>query len=342
MAIVPKNSSSICGIWVGLGLFAASASMASSVDSSSAVLIRVDHSGKGDYKKIQEAINAVPSGNTENYFIWIKPGIYREKIVVPADKPFITLSGSNANSTIITWNDSGEIFQSATLSVLASNFVGRLLTIQNTYGAGAKAVALQVSGDKIAFYGCRIISYQDTLLDDMGRHYYKSCYIEGATDFICGNALSLFERCHIHSVSEGEGAITAQRRVSPEENTGFIFLGGRISGTGNTLLGRPWGDFSRVVFAWIYMPSQVAPQGWSNWNDPSKQSTVFYREYKCHGPGARRSGRVAWSQELSSQEAAPFLSKSLINGAEWVRPSPTHFRRQKGFAPITEKLDLGV
>lgn len=65
--------------------------------------------------------------------------------------------------------------------------------MQNSYGYGAKAVALQVSGDRAAFYGCRILSYQDTLLDDKGRHYYRNCYIEGSTDFICGNALSIFE-----------------------------------------------------------------------------------------------------------------------------------------------------
>jgi pectinesterase len=65
--------------------------------------------------------------------------------------------------------------------------------LQNTYGSGAKAVALRVSGDRAAFYGCRILSHQDTLLDDTGRHYYRSCYIEGDTDFICGDAASLFE-----------------------------------------------------------------------------------------------------------------------------------------------------
>lgn len=65
--------------------------------------------------------------------------------------------------------------------------------LQNTNGPGAKAVALRVSGDRAAFYGCRILSFQDTLLDDTGRHYYSNCYIEGGTDFICGNANSFFE-----------------------------------------------------------------------------------------------------------------------------------------------------
>lgn len=46
-------------------------------DWSSALLIRVDQSGKGDYLKIQDAIDAVPAGNKEPYFIWVKPGIYR-------------------------------------------------------------------------------------------------------------------------------------------------------------------------------------------------------------------------------------------------------------------------
>ena len=55
----------------------------------------------------------------------------REKLQVPADKPFITLSGTLAsNNTIITWGDTGEIIQSATLSVFASDFVARYLTVQ--------------------------------------------------------------------------------------------------------------------------------------------------------------------------------------------------------------------
>lgn len=64
---------------------------------------------------------------------------------------------------------------------------------QNTFGPGAQAVALRVSGDRAAFYACRFISFQDTVLDDAGRHYYKNCYIEGATDVICGDGKALFE-----------------------------------------------------------------------------------------------------------------------------------------------------
>ncbi|KAG6653294.1 hypothetical protein I3843_05G058500 [Carya illinoinensis] len=306
-------------------------------DMSTAILIRVDQSGNGDFKKIQDAIDAVPSNNSELVFIWVKPGTYREKIVVPADKPFITLSGTMASNTIITWGDTGKIHDSATLSILASDFVGRYLVIQNTFGTSGKAVALRVSGDRAAFYGCRILSYQDTLLDDAGRHYYSNCYIEGATDFICGNAASLFERCHLHSLSKGDGAITAQHRNSPSEDTGFTFLGCKITGVGTAILGRPWGPYSRVVFALTYMSSVIVPQGWDDWGDQSKRSTVYYGEYQCYGPGANKTKRVEWSKSLSNEDAAPFLTKDIIGGKDWLRPAQTHFKR--GSTVVTVKAN---
>ncbi|KAJ8763406.1 hypothetical protein K2173_002289 [Erythroxylum novogranatense] len=296
-------------------------------DLSTAVLVRVDQSGNGDYKKIQDAIDSVPSNNSELVFIWVKPGVYREKITVPADKPFVTLSGAQAVNTIITWSEGGNIHESPTMTVLASDFVGRYLTIQNTYGSGDKAVALRVSGDRAAFYGCRILSYQDTLLDEVGSHYYKNCYIEGATDFICGDANSLFERCQLHSISGNNGSITAQSRNSPSENTGYVFLGCKITGNGSAFLGRPWGTYSRVVFTYTYLSGVIVPLGWDNWTDGTNQSSVFYAEYKCYGPGADRSKRVKWSQSLSKDEATPFLTKDMIGGKTWLRAPPTYFKR---------------
>ncbi|KAJ4963758.1 hypothetical protein NE237_023697 [Protea cynaroides] len=302
-------------------------SLAASIDWSTALLVKVDQSGNGDFKKIQDAIDAVPSNNSDNVFIWIKPGTYIEKVVVPADKPFITLSGSKSSTTIITGSNHGNIFDCPTLSVLATDFVARYITIQNTYGAGDKAVALRVSANKVAFYGCSIISYQDTILDDTGSHYYSNCYIEGATDFICGNAASFFEKCHLHSTSEGTAQSRPTRRESPSENTGFTFLGCKITGVGTCLLGRPWGSYSRVVFAKTFMSSAVLPQGWDDWGRSSTHSTAYYGEYKCYGPGAASSGRVKWSRQLSDEEAKPFLTKDMIGGQAWLRPAPTHFKR---------------
>lgn len=50
---------------------------AATQDMSTAILIRVDQSGLGDFKKIQDAIDAVPSNNSDIIFIWVKAGVYR-------------------------------------------------------------------------------------------------------------------------------------------------------------------------------------------------------------------------------------------------------------------------
>ncbi|CAO2835084.1 unnamed protein product [Amaranthus hypochondriacus] len=276
-------------------------------------LIIVDQSGEGHYTKIQDAIDSIPSKNEDSTLILVKPGIYKEKVTIPEDKPYIILSGRNALNTTITWDDSGDIFTSPTLSVFASHFMARYLTIQNTYGQGAKAVALRVSSDKAEFYACRIISYQDTLLDERGTHVYRYCYIEGGTDFICGNAASLFQNCRIHSVSEYNGAVTAQKRMSLEEDTGFYFVGCKITGIKTFTLGRPWGPYSRVVFIGSYMSNTLNPKGWDDWGKPFTHSSVYYGEYKCYGPGANRSNRVEWSQNLSNEQVATLMSKTMLS-----------------------------
>lgn len=56
-----------------------------------------------------------------------------------------------------------------------------------------RAVAALIQGDKSAFYNCRFLGLQDTLWDVQGRHYFKSCTIEGAMDFIFGAGQSLYE-----------------------------------------------------------------------------------------------------------------------------------------------------
>ncbi|CAO2179097.1 unnamed protein product, partial [Urochloa humidicola] len=162
--------------------------------------VTVDQSGRGDYTKIQDAINAVPKSNSRSageVLIKIMPGTYSEKVIV--NKTGISLIGTSASSTIVTWNGRWTSDFSATIYVKSSDFVARSITFQNTYGSGAQALAARVSGDKAAFYDCRFLSYQDTILDEsvekgrQSRHYYSSCYVEGATDFMFGNGKAFFE-----------------------------------------------------------------------------------------------------------------------------------------------------
>ncbi|KAL0374418.1 UNVERIFIED_CONTAM: putative pectinesterase 53 [Sesamum radiatum] len=288
----------------------------------------------GDFTSIQEALDSLPPLNLLRVVINVHAGVYTEKVRIPKLKSYITIEGGGAESTIVEWGDTAQTpgpkgrpigtFASATFAVDAPYFIAKNITFKNTTPVpragetGTQAVAFRISGDTAAFVGCKFLGAQDTLYDHSGRHYYKDCYIEGSVDFIFGNGLSLFEECEVHAVAAVTGAVTAQGRSSMLDDSGFSFVNCRVTGSGAVYLGRAWGPFSRVVFAYTYMDNIIIPKGWHDWGDPSRQLTVFYGQYKCTGAGASFAGRVSWSRELTDEEAKPFISLSFIDGSEWI------------------------
>ncbi|KAL2620798.1 hypothetical protein R1flu_001003 [Riccia fluitans] len=71
---------------------------------------------------------------------------------------------------------------------------------------GKQAVALEIYGDKAAFYRCSFLGYQDTLYDRYGRHYFKDCRIRGTIDFIFGDGQSYYKTCNLELVVEKFGS----------------------------------------------------------------------------------------------------------------------------------------
>nr|XP_027074283.1 probable pectinesterase 53 isoform X2 [Coffea arabica]XP_027078055.1 probable pectinesterase 53 isoform X2 [Coffea arabica] len=288
----------------------------------------------GDYTTVQKAINAIPIINNCRVIISVSSGTYKEKIEIPATMAYVSLEGAGAGETIIQWNDTAEgkgpngqplgTYASATFAVNAPYFIAKDITFKNkappppSGALGKQAVALRISADTAAFIGCRFIGAQDTLYDHKGRHYFRDCYIQGSVDFIFGDGLSLYENCHLRAKTKSYGALTAQKRESMLEETGFSFVNCKVTGSGALYLGRAWGSFSRVVFAYTYMDKIITPRGWYNWGDKNREMTVFYGQFKCSGPGANFGGRVSWSRELTQQEAKPFISLSFIDGREWL------------------------
>ncbi|XP_002979836.2 probable pectinesterase 53 [Selaginella moellendorffii] len=319
----------------------------------SPVVFIVDQKGFGDFRTVQDAIDAVPDYNQVPVHIYINNGTFTEKVLIPHSKPYITLQGQGMDLTAIAWNDtansSGRTYKSASVSVEATDFVAKNLSFLNTSPGpgvgvqGAQAVALRVSSDRAAFYGCGFYGFQDTLFDDQGRHYFKECFIEGSIDFICGSGRSLYENCELHSVANPSkkvsGSITAQRRLKWSEASAFSFVNCSITGTGNVLLGRAWGPFSRVIFAYTSMDSIVHPVGWDDWGDSGRTLTVVYGEYECSGLGSNRRKRANWSHSLSDWQAYPYLSPLFIDGDEWI-PELMASSEKKISAATTQELGV--
>ncbi|XP_022960662.1 probable pectinesterase 53 isoform X2 [Cucurbita moschata] len=260
----------------------------------------------GDFTSIQDAIDSLPSINLVRVVIKVHEGVYTEKVNIPPLKSFITIQGAGADKTIVQWGDTAQTpgpkgqpmgtYNSATFAVNSPYFIAKNITFKNTTpvpapGAiGKQAVAFRISADTAAFYGCRFLGAQDTLYDHLGRHYYKDCYIEGSVDFIFGNGLSLFEGCHVHAIAQNAGALTAQGRSSLLEDTGFSFVNCKVTGSGALYLGRAWGPFSRVVFAYTYMDNIILPKGWYNWGDPSRE-ILKLNEFEAQNINPKQSRR---------------------------------------------------
>ncbi|XP_065858784.1 probable pectinesterase 53 [Euphorbia lathyris] len=296
--------------------------------------IKVNKKSKSGFVSVGKAIKSIPIVNNCRVVISIGPGIYREKIQIPATMAYITIQGAGADSTIIEWDDTADkmgegghvlgTYGSATFAINSPFFIAKNIAFKNkapsppSGALGKQGVALRISADTAAFIRCKFIGAQDTLYDHIGRHYFKKCYIEGSVDFIFGNGLSLYEECHLHAITNSYGALTAQKRGSMLEETGFSFLKCKVTGSGALYLGRAWGTFSRVVFAYTYMDKIITPTGWYDWGDKNRQMTVFFGQYKCSGPGAEFGGRVWWSRELTRQQAHPFISIDFIDGQDWL------------------------
>lgn len=62
------------------------------------------------------------------------------------------------------------------------------------------------------------------------------------------------------------GSITAQNREDNTDNSGFVFVKGKVYGIGDVYLGRAKGAYSRVVFANTYLSRTIVPHGWTNWS----------------------------------------------------------------------------
>lgn len=282
--------------------------------------------GSGDFKTIQEAVMAVRDWSEVQVPIYIKKGIYREKVVIPSQKTRITLIGESAAETIITYDDySGKngltTYTSYTVLVKGNEFKAENLTFENTAGTVGQAVALHVEADKVIIKKCRILGNQDTLFPstDTSRQYYLDCYIEGTTDFIFGAATAVFENCTIHS--KKNSYITAASTIK-DRSHGFVFLNCKLTASESAqkvYLGRPWRANAKTVFINTDMGKHILPEGWHVWNNNDNHKTTFYAEYGSTGPGFVKESRVNWSKQLTKKEAKQYTLKNIFAGTSaWL------------------------
>lgn len=287
--------------------------------------ITVAQDGSGQFKTVQAALDAIPKNNKKPVIVFIRNGVYKEKLRLDSSKRLVTLLGEDKFNTILTYDDhtgkiapNGQTINTRTswsVKIEAPDFIAQNLTFENSAGFTAgQAVAVEVNGDRAIFRNCRFVGHQDVLFANSkkSRQYYESCYIEGTTDFIFGEATAWFQQCHIHSKKNSHVTAAATPK---EKKYGYVFYDCVLTGDTslhNVSLGRPWQPNAQVAYLFSYIGPHIKPEGWAAWNGNQNHVTARYFEYRNYGASARSSARVRWSRQLTEDEAKQYTLENVM------------------------------
>ncbi|MFF5785638.1 pectinesterase family protein [Streptomyces sp. NPDC012693] len=287
-----------------------------------ATVLTVAKDGSGRFTSVQKAVDAVPAGNTSRVVIRVAPGVYRETVKVPSNKPHVTIEGtggSRKDTVIVEGHASGMTRPdgsgtygtggSATVAVEADDFQARNLTLSNDFDEAAnrnlnghQAVALRTAADRILLDGVIISGDQDTLLldtaakDRIGRVYVTGSYVIGNVDFVFGRATAVIDRSVLTLKKRWDGTsagyVTAPS--TPAGRKGFLITRSTVNGdvtAGSFFLGRPWhagGDASldpQTTVRDTYLGGAVRTTPWTDMGGFSWKADRF-AEYRNTGPGS--------------------------------------------------------
>ena len=291
----------------------------------------VARDGTAEFRNVSEAIEVCRAFMEYHKVIYVKKGVYKEKLVIPQWLTNIEICGEDRDQTIITWDDHANIkaditplttsgaaqkigtFRTFTLKIQGSKITLKNITIENNSARLGQAVALHTEGDRLTFVNCRFLGHQDTIYTGNAktRLYFKDCYIEGTTDFIFGPSTAWFEHCQIFC--KANSYITAAS--TPQDVAyGYIFNNCSISfaeGVDKVYLGLPWRDYGYTLFMNCQLPRQIRPEGWHQWR-PEAVKTARYMEYNNTGEGAATDKRVPWSRQLTKKEASKITLEAVF------------------------------
>jgi pectinesterase len=303
------------------------------------VTVRVFEDGTGDYRSIQEALNN--TSPSMGHITLELDGVFRERVVVSQNftegvdvisfagatqRPLIIFNTSGAGGHNCSGEGGPGTFGSYTLQVLADNVRMRGIDIANdacnyNHKIAGQSVALDVRGDRAAFYDVHLYGSQDTLYTGGERTYFADLFINGTCDAIFGEGSAVFERAIIRM----DFTVTAQKGNG---STSYLFLNSSVDvlsdGPGTLFLGRPWGSLSQTVFSGCNFGKGVAKLGWNDWSHNCGTTewcnSTFYAGYNNSGPGNSYTSWPKWTHVLNATEGETWTLPKVLG--DWTPTSP--------------------
>lgn len=317
------------------------------VDSTLAAQVKkivVSKTGKAHFKSIQGAINSLSDSSATPRIIFIKNGIYREKIYL--EKSNIILEGESREKTIITQAIARDewrcMHQSdwgvATLNISSSDISLKNLSVFNTYGLdniadrqihcatdttnnliktikkNSHQMALRTMlGTRIKAINCHFKAYAgDTVSPwntENGMFYFKDCIMEGGVDFYCPRGWAYAENCRFIAHT-GEAAIWHDG--SMYEDSKSVMLNCSFEGYNGFKLGRYHRDAQfylvncRFAANMADKPIFLVPTS----NNIQWGHRIYF--YNCY----KQNGDYTWYQ--NNLQSAPGQPSAESINANWV------------------------
>jgi pectinesterase len=307
--------------------------------------IIVGKKGKADFRSIQGAINSLSDTSATTRIIYIKNGIYAEKIYL--EKHNIVLEGQSREGTIITqaiardeWRcDHNEDWGVATLNINSSEISLKNLTILNSYGfdsiadrkifcpsdtsnalrmktitrRGHQMALRTMNGTRIKAINCHFKAYAgDTVSPwntDNGMFYFKDCIMEGGVDFYCPRGWAYAENCRFITHT-GEAAIWHDGSLHEDSKT--VLVNCSFNGYDGFKLGRYHRDAHFYLINCVFADNmadkaiyKVPTSNLIRWGE-----RIFF--YNCH----RKAGDFGWF--ANNLETAPGKPSAASINPTWV------------------------
>ena len=324
-------------------------------------MIVVDQRGVADFVSIQDAINSLSDTASAPRIIYIKAGVYKEKIFV--EKDFVSLIGEDKNTTILTISLARDIWRCendddwgvATINLNSNDIVLENLTITNTYGfenqnnatpalincpkdslhpnkevrnSGHQMALRSFATTRLVAKNCIFRAYGgDTVSPwnaEAGFFYFKDCIMEGGVDFYCPRGWAWAENCSF--IAHGNTA-AIWHDGSKNEDAKTVLVNCSFTGDPGFKLGRYHRDAQfYIINGWFAKEMADAPI-YLNPSNPQNQINWGQRVYFYNA--VKEGAAFAWLKnnlETAKGNIKPEnITPNWLFGGSWM-PDTTTFK----------------